>query len=88
MTLPIVHMNGTSARDLTEGYVEAARAVDDAIDALAKHASPNGRDYYCSPDGNALDNALAEHRARLVKLNDVKTELNALALHCHHYIKP
>lgn len=87
MTLPIVHMNGTSARDLTEGYCDAASAVDAAMDALAK-AGPNGRDYYCSPDGNALDNALAEHRARLVKLNDVKTELNALALHCSQYIKP
>ena len=87
MTLPIVHMNGTSARDLTEGYAEAARAVSEAMEAMAKNASPNGRDYYCSPQGNAIDCAIAEHRARMVKLNEVKTELNALALHCHQFIK-
>lgn len=86
MTKPTIHLNGSSAQSLTDDYVEAMRAVSDAIDKVQRHAAPNGRDYY--PQGNsAIDAALAEHRARLTKLTEVKAELEELAIHCHEFIK-
>lgn len=48
LTMPVIHLNGTSAEDLLEGYVEAKRAVDAAYDAVMK-SNPNGRDYYLKP---------------------------------------
>ena len=44
-TIPTVHLNGTSATDLRDGYAAAYDAIDKAIDALAK-AELNGRDFY------------------------------------------
>lgn len=86
MTKPSIHLNGTSAQSLTDDYVEAMRAVSDAFDKVSKHAAPNGRDYY--PQGDrVIDAALAEHRARLTKLAEVKAELEQLAIHCSEFIK-
>jgi hypothetical protein len=80
MRLPTIHINGTSAKDLTEGYLTAYRAVGDAIDAVAK-AGPNGRDYY-PQGGEAIQEACNEHRARLVKLSEVQNELLELCVAC------
>lgn len=44
-TIPTIHLNGTSATDLRDGYAAAYRAIDKAIDALAE-AELNGRDFY------------------------------------------
>jgi len=80
MITPTIHMNGTSGRDLAEGYSKAARAVDAAIDAIAQ-AGPNGRDYY--PQGpEAMTKAVEEHSARLYALRQVHTELQELCIHC------
>lgn len=79
-TFPTIHMNGTSGRDLAEGYADAYRAVDAAIDAVAK-AGPNGRDYY--PQGaEAMSRATIEHRERLEALRKVYEELQELCIHC------
>lgn len=76
MTKPTIHLNGTSRKDLAEGYEAAFRAVTDAAEALTK-SCPNGRDYY--PQGSdAFDAAVKEHRARREKLESVKGELMEL----------
>ena len=79
MILPTIHMNGTSARSLLEGYCDAISAIHDALDALARVA-PNGRDYYPQgPDACAL--ADGEHDARKRALIGVLHELQTLADH-------
>ena len=80
MQLPVIHMNGTSAEELLAGYQKAARAVELASRALCD-ASPNGRDYYPAAP-QALEVAVQEHYARLAKLREVATELDALMEHC------
>lgn len=86
MTLPIVHLNGTGARSLTEDYLQAANAIGDAIEKV-QAAGPNMRDYYCSPDPLAFEKASQEHWARIQKLVEVKDALNAIAEHCSNFIK-
>jgi len=79
MMLPTIHMNGTSAQALLEGYCDAISAVHAALEALANTA-PNGRDYY--PQGpNACATADSEHGARKQALMKVLNELQALAEH-------
>ena len=76
LTLPTIHLNGTSAEALMEGYQKAYEAVSDSILVVAR-AYPNGRDYY--PQGNeALPAALLEHDRRLMLLNVVAKELETL----------
>jgi hypothetical protein len=65
-TVPTVHLNGTSFNDLRDGYADAYRAIDKAMDALAK-AELNGRDFYVQgPD--AYSQARAERDAAYSKL--------------------
>lgn len=79
MTKPTVHMNGTGADDLVEGFCEGYRAIGEAMETLAKHG-PNGRDYY--PQGpEAVSAAIAEHRDRLQRLDTLRAELLELAEH-------
>jgi hypothetical protein len=79
MILPTIHMNGTSAAALLEGYCDAISAVHAALEALAR-AAPNGRDYY--PQGpNACAQADGEHDARKRALVGVLDELQTLAEH-------
>lgn len=79
MRKPVVHLNGTSAERLLEGFTDARYAVSKAIDAL-EEAAPNARDYY-PLGGSAFDVAVDEHRARVDKLRSVAKELGELAEH-------
>jgi hypothetical protein len=73
MTLPTIHMNGTSLRHLQEANEKASGAIREAIEALAQTA-PNGRDYY--PQSNeAIHDAMEEHWARMNRLQLVRLEL-------------
>lgn len=77
---PTIHLNGTAKADLLEGYLDALTALRDAHDALCKTA-PNGRDYYVADtSGIAINIAMDEHRARLRKLDDIKKEIEAIAM--------
>lgn len=77
LTIPTVHLNGTSKGDLLEAIEQAHDAVRAAQEKLAETA-PNGRDYY--PQGAyAFESAVREHSARMQKLVDVNTELQQLA---------
>ncbi len=81
MQLPIIHLNGTSAEDLREGYLTAATAIGDAIDAIGK-IEFNARDYYCSPEPGAWEKARKEFIDRINRLADVRLELTQIAMHC------
>lgn len=77
MILPIVHMNGTSKRELIQLRCDAANAVNRAIEALSV-MSPNGRDYYPKP--GLLEQAMQQHGRRLKALRDLYLELNEEAV--------
>lgn len=79
LTLPTIHINGTSAEQLMEGYLDALHHVREAIAAIGRCA-PNGRDYY--PQGPAvIIAAQREHRLRVEKLEEVMHEIEAIAEH-------
>lgn len=78
LTVPTIHLNGTSKERLIEALCEASGKLNEAYAAL-KETAPNGRDYYVQ--GNtALINAIAEHSSRLRRIDDVRKELNQLAI--------
>ncbi len=77
LTVPSVHLNGTSREELLRQVHDAGQAVWQARDALAK-SSPNARDYY--PQGElAYPAARAEHDRRARALLGVQEELEVLA---------
>ena len=77
LQVPCIHMNGTSAKSLKDDLCEAYKALRDAYTAL-KRTAPNGRDYY--PEGpESLDRAIADHRHRLERIDEVCEELTAIA---------
>lgn len=77
MQIPMVHLNGTGHKGLTEQYESAYRAVNSAVDALALIA-PHGRDYYLQEDPAAYTKARGEHIDRMTRLQSVADELLAL----------
>lgn len=83
-TLPTIHMNGTSARMLYEGYEEAHHALTKAEEALGK-IEFNARDYY--PVDGSWEKAREEMRARFVALDAMKDELMAILSHVSDHIK-
>lgn len=78
MTLPIIHRNGTSATELTEGYHAARIAMESAITALAK-VEFNARDYYVN------DGAWAKAQfEREEVFNELRRITNVLRKHEEH----
>lgn len=71
---PTVHLNGTSAEALVEGYLSACGKVRDALEALDE-CSPNARDY--SPSTFAA--AVAQHVEHIRALTAVRDALYQLA---------
>lgn len=81
MQLPAIHNNGTSAKDLCDGYEAAHAAINGAINALAA-THPNGRDYY--PDGpEAFSAARDEHFERMSRLAQIEGEISILMQHTY-----
>lgn len=76
--VPRIHLNGTSRESLLDGLLESARAVQIAIDTLARHC-PNARDYYPISEA-AFSQARAEHVDRIARLKSVYSELETIAL--------
>jgi hypothetical protein len=75
---PTVHLNGTSAKALMEGYLKAYRLLIEAGKAL-QEAAPHGRDYYVQ-SGNAVNVAIDQHRARLRKIESVIEDLDFICV--------
>ncbi|WNM70234.1 hypothetical protein [Myxococcus phage Mx1] len=78
LTVPTIHLNGTSAETLFEQYRTVAHALRNARQMLAT-AYPHGRDYYMSP--GTLEKAEVEHESRLARVSSVIAELEELAMH-------
>ena len=72
---PLIHMNGTSAANLTDDLETAYSAIRAAIEAL-KQGAPNQRDYYPLPP-DRWEAARAQHYRRLQTLTDLQDELIA-----------
>lgn len=84
MTYPTIHLNGTAAEELRDGYLNASAALHNAA-LLLDECAPNGRDYY--PQGAAaIDQAVAEHAARVKQLAKVYVDLAELAGWCQDAI--
>ena len=77
MRVPTVHLNGTSKDELRRQLFDAADAGSAFLAALAA-MSPNGRDYYPQGD-NAIREAIAEHRARISRVEAIQAELVAIS---------
>ena len=75
MTLPTIHLNGTSVEALGEANEQAYQALQLAMSALTQ-AGPNGRDYY--PQAGAMDKAVDEHCDRMRRLKSVLDELGEM----------
>jgi len=83
--LPTIHLNGTGARSLTDGYTEARRAVQDAMTAL-QNVDFNARDYY--PQGQlAWLDAVRQRQELFNKLATVQHELFNIEVHCAEFFK-
>ena len=74
---PTIHLNGSSEQRLLDALVAATVALRAAEDAVAETA-PHGRDYYVQQDGR-FEEAQRQHRARMVALELVRTELELQA---------
>jgi hypothetical protein len=82
--LPLIHLNGTAACDLRDGYVAAYRAVTLAREALSK-IEFNARDYYLIQD--AWPMALKEMEARHTVLRQMAADLLTIAEHAADHVK-
>ena len=76
LTVPTVHLNGTSGQALYEQYIAVGRAIGLTLRAM-EEASPNARDYYVQGEG-FFAQALAEHTARVDALRGVGKEISAI----------
>jgi hypothetical protein len=74
LSIPSIHMNGTSADTLCSEIREAHEALEKATVALSC-MTVHGRDHYVKADKESFSKAQAEHRARFVALEKIKTEL-------------
>ncbi len=75
---PILNRNGTPASHLREAYANALTAIRDAQTALGE-TYPHGRDFQTETTGLAMRRAQTQHTERLAKLQNIVTELEALA---------
>jgi len=73
IVVPSIHMNGSDADTLFEGYAEATGAIRKALKAM-EAASPNARDYYVQ-GADAYGQAVKQHVARADKLLEVQKEI-------------
>jgi hypothetical protein len=74
VVVPIVHLNGTSAKSLKDALDKTYDALTAVMDAL-REGGPNGRDYYLEP--GKLDKAIAQQRRRMETVKALQDEIEA-----------
>ena len=79
ITLPTIHLNGTSPETLLEDNINCARACNQALDIILK-AEFNARDYYPVP--GSWERALAERTTHLRAIKAAADHFFAIAEHC------
>jgi uncharacterized protein (UPF0216 family) len=77
VTLPAIHMNGTSAKTLCDEIRKAHSQLTCARMALAD-MTVHSRDHYVKADKQSYEFARNEHLARLAALDKIADELTAL----------
>lgn len=78
--LPIIHLNGSSAENLLADWRKVYEATESLIGTL-RAAYPHTRDYYVSSDPEAYAKACAAHDARLLLLDAIQTDCEAMCDH-------
>jgi len=81
MTLPTIHRNGTSAKDLQAGYDAAADALDAFKQALS-NIEFNSRDYYVQNE-QAWNQAVEERQEISAKVEAVSAYLQEIREHLY-----
>lgn len=81
LSVPSIHMNGTSKEALLEAIEESYSAISGAMDKM-RQCVPDGRDYYVQAS-EAYGVARDQHRDRCLKLQAVMDELQAIAEAIH-----
>lgn len=74
LSIPSIHLNGTSADELCREISEASRAISEASRVLAK-MTVHGRDHYVKADKESYKFARAEQEARFKALEKINIEL-------------
>lgn len=77
VTIPSIHLNGTSANSLCEEIREAVDTLTVARVALSK-MTVHSRDHYIKADKDSFNKARAEHEARFVAIDKIITELGEI----------
>jgi hypothetical protein len=75
--LPTIHMNGTPAKMLLDGYENAYYAIDDAIEKLSA-IEFNARDYYVK-DGE-WEKAIKQREQNFRNLHDLKIQMQDILI--------
>ncbi len=76
LSVPSLHLNGSSADALIEQLTEAGHALRQALRAL-DDAAPNARDYYVLGD-EAFAKAMREHLSRVERVRSVLLEVASI----------
>lgn len=77
VTIPTIHLNGTSAKTLQDEIRKACSDLQMARMSLAS-MTVHARDHYVKHDKDSFKFARDEHVARLKALDDIYEELTAL----------
>lgn len=76
--IPMIHINGTGAKELLaqqRGVLDACRALQHAL----ADAAPHGRDYY--PYGkDRINEAINDHAKRVAMVNKIREQAELIAL--------
>jgi len=72
VSIPTLHLNGSSGDTLLDNAHDAVRDLDVLIDGLRMHP-PHARDFYVQGEG-AYRSARAEHEARIAALTAILAE--------------
>lgn len=78
ITIPTVHLNGTSKEELLQQLRVAAKAGDDFLDAL-NQAMPHDRDYYVQKDPHNGRVAREQMLVRAKLVRDMLDQLTVIA---------
>lgn len=79
---PAIHLGGTGSVGLAAQYQDILETLDSTLADMRRYGQPHMRDYYVLPDATAAYNrAVAEHNARIERIDSVHREFYALFLY-------